>query len=173
MSTNPNDAAVLARLVGEAVSNLDKDAGENQRPRYHRWSDDGDQTCAGVLVREDIAPDQFVEGRTVRVLILQQPDRALVSVMAYGYVSRQLDEFDSGNGVQPGDVIAIRRGQLIQRAERSYREWSVQVVSPEGDSTPTSEPPAKADPLLLDPGPAEQVPLDVLAEDMSDDERPF
>ena len=173
MSTNPNDAAVLARLVGEAVSNLDKDAEGNQRPRYHRWSDDGEQTCAGMLVREDTAPDQFVEGRTVRVLILRQPDGALVSVMAYAYVSRQLDEFDDGRGVKPGDVFAIRRGQLVERTERSYREWSVHVVRPEGDPPPSEPGPAKSDPLLLDPGPAEQVPLDVLAEDIPDEEPPF
>ena len=138
MSANPNDAAVLARLVGDAVGRMDKNADGEARPRYHRWSDARDQTCAGMLVREDTAPDQFTEGRTVRVLILQQLDGALVSVMAYKYVSERLDEFDEGRGVRPGDVIAIRRGELVERTERSYREWTVQVIRPEGTALPAS-----------------------------------
>lgn len=161
MSPHENDA--LARIVLEAEARL-----TNEQPRFIKWDDEHD-LISGVLIRSGRVPDKFREGSVLTNLVLRQPSGALVSALAYPYVERQLAQAHNGRGVQPGDVIAIKRGPLVERGGDlpKYREWSVEIV--EGDvgiadaaarARAQDEPPASFDPVAdLDPGPESGRPM--------------
>ena len=124
---SPHDNEALARIVREAEARL-----TGERPRFINWSDT-ENLVAGVLVSTGKVPDKFREGEFLTNLMLRQPNGRLVSALAYLHVQRQLDQAHGGGGVLPGDVIAIKRGGLVERPGDlpDYREWSVEVV--EGD----------------------------------------
>ena len=153
------DSDALARIVREAEARL-----TSEQPRFIKWSDEHN-LVSGVLVSTGKVPDKYREDAFLTNLVLRQPSGGLVSALAYPYVERQLADAHNGRGVQPGDIIAIKRGSLVERGGDlpKYREWSVEVI--EGDvglagaaahARLTDEPPVSFDAIAdLAPGPGD------------------
>lgn len=142
---SPHDSEVLGRMVREAEVRL-----TSEQPRFIKWSDEHD-LVSGVLVTAGKVPDKYRENSFLTNLVMRQPDGSLVSALAYPYVEIRLARAHNGRGVQPGDVIAIKRGPLVERGGGlpKYREWSVEVIEGNAgiadaaaNARPHDEPPA-------------------------------
>ena len=119
-----SDHEALRKSIAEAMQRVN-----TERPRFHRWSDEHD-LVTGVLIEARAMAGRTATGIPVVALTLRQADGSLISTLAYRYVQHLLGQAREGHGAQRGDVIAIKRGDLIDPGGRvpPFREWKVEVV---------------------------------------------
>ena len=119
-----SDHEALRKSIAEAMQRVN-----TERPRFHRWSDEHD-LVTGVLIEARPMAGRTATGIPVVALTLRQADGSLISTLAYRYVQHLLGQAREGHGAQRGDVIAIKRGDLIDPGGRvpPFREWKVEVV---------------------------------------------
>jgi hypothetical protein len=119
-----SDNKALRKSIAEAMQRVNTD-----RPRFHRWSDEHD-LVTGVLIEARPIAGRTATGTPVVALTLRQADGSLISTLAYRYVQHLLGQARKGHGAQRGDVIAIKRGDLIDHGGRvsPFRDWKVEVV---------------------------------------------
>ena len=119
-----SDNKALRKSIAEAMQRVNTEG-----PRFHRWSDEHD-LVTGVLIEARPIAGRTATGTPVVALTLRQADGSLISTLAYRYVQHLLGQAREGHGAQRGDVIAIKRGDLIDHGGRvsPFRDWKVEVV---------------------------------------------
>ena len=119
-----SDNEALRKRIAIAMQRVNTEG-----PRFHRWSDEHD-LVTGVLIEARPMAGRTATGIPVVALTLRQADGSLISTLAYRYVQHLLGQAREGHGAQRGDVIAIKRGDLIDPGGRvpPFREWKVEVV---------------------------------------------